>query len=35
MAEKFEGKFECLGENTEQFIPKEITKTDKDDNGKI
>ena len=41
LAEKFEGEFECLGENTEKCITfsvpikKEITKKDKDDNDKI
>ena len=41
LAEEFEGKFECLGENAEKYITfsvpikKEITKTDKDGNGKI
>ena len=38
LAEEFEGKFECLGENAEKYITfsvpikKEITKTDKDGN---
>ena len=41
LAEKFEGEFECLGENTEKYInfsvpiKKEITKTGKDSNDKI
>ena len=41
LAEEFEGEFECLGENTEKYITfsvpikKEITKIDKDGNGKI
>ena len=41
LAEEFEGEFECLGENTEKYInfavpiKKEITKIDKDGNGKI
>ena len=41
LAEEFEGEFECLGENTEKYIPfsvpviKEITKIDKDGNDKI
>ena len=38
LASRFEGKFECLGENTENFktfsvpIEKEVTKIDKDGN---
>ena len=41
MAGEFEGEFECLGENTEKYITfsvpikKEITKKDKNGNGKI
>ena len=41
LAEEFEGKFECLGENTEKYITfsvpikKKITKIDKDGNDKI
>ena len=41
LAEKFEGEFECLGENTEKYmtfsvpIKKEITKKDKNGNDKI
>ena len=41
LAKEFEGKFECLGENTEKHITfsvpikKEIKKTDKDGNDKI
>ena len=41
LAEEFEGEFECLGENTEKYITfsvpikKEITKKDKNGNGKI
>ena len=41
LAEKFEGEFECLGENTEKYttfsvpIKKEITKIDNDGNDKI
>ena len=41
LAEEFEGKFECLGENTEKYITfsvpikKEITKKDKNGNDKI
>ena len=41
LAEKCEGEFECLGENTEKYIlfsvliKKEITKKDKDGNDKI
>ena len=41
LAEEFEGEFECLGENTEEYITfsvlikKEITKNDKDGNDKI
>ena len=40
LAEKSEGEFECLGENTEKYIHfsvpiKEITKKDKNDNDKI
>ena len=41
MVEEFEGKFECLGENTEKYITfsvpviKEITKKDKNGNDKI
>ena len=40
LAEEFEGEFECLGESTEKYITfsmpikKEITKKDKDGNGK-
>ena len=41
LAEEFEEKFECLGENTEKYITfsvpikKEITKKDKNGNDKI
>ena len=41
LAEEFEGKFECLGENTEKYITfsvpikKEMTKKDKNGNDKI
>ena len=41
LAEEFEGEFECLGENAEKYITfsvpikKEITKKDKNGNGKI
>ena len=41
LAEKFEGEFQCLGENTEKYITfsipvkKEIIKIDKDGNDKI
>ena len=41
LAEEFEGEFECLGGNTEKYITfsvpikKEITKKDKNGNGKI
>ena len=41
LAEKFEGEFECLGENTEKYITfsvaikKKTTKNDKDGNDKI
>ena len=41
LAEKFEGEFECLGENTKKYITfsvpikKEITKKDKNGNDKI
>ena len=41
LSEEFEGEFECLGENTEKYITfsvpikKEITKKDKNGNGKI
>ena len=41
LVEVFEGEFKCLGENTEKYITfsvpikKEITKIDKDGNGKI
>ena len=39
--ERIEGKFECLGENTEKYktfsipIEKEVTKIDKDGNGSV
>ena len=41
LANKFEGKFECLGENTETYktfsvsIEKEVIKIDKDSNGSV
>ena len=41
LTEKFEGEFECLGENTKKYITfsvpvkKEITKKDKNGNDKI
>ena len=41
LADEFEGKFGCLGENTEKYktfpvpIEKEVTKTDKDGNEKV
>ena len=41
LANKFEGQFECLGENTEKYksfsipIEKEVTKIDKDGNESV
>ena len=41
LANKFEGKFECIGENTEKYktfsvlIEKEVTKIDKDGNESV
>ena len=41
LANKFEGQFECLGENTENYksfsipIEKEVTKIDKDGNESV
>ena len=41
LAKQFKGEFECLGENTEKYIPfcvpinKKITKIDKDGNEKF
>ena len=41
LPDEFEGKFGCLGENTEKYktfpvpIEKEVTKTDKDGNEKV
>ena len=41
LANEFEGKFDCLGENTEKYktfsipIEKDVTKTDKDGNESV